>query len=330
MATISDVVKQSGISKSTVSRVINNHPNVSKEKREKVLRAMEELSYTPNLAARKMRGEVKSSIGLIIPRVVNPFFSYLMDAIEQKASEHGMQVVFLQTREQPEKELEFLKMLELKQIDGLIFTSIENDLPVLRSFKEYGPLVFCNEYLDAPDIPVVRIDNEKAAYDGTTHLIARGYSNIAYCTGGLFAEEGKDRDRNRGFQRALKEAGLSVNPEWVFTDKHTMEDGAQVLGRILAMTSRPDAIFTGSDEVAAGITAAAREHEIRIPDQLAVLGFDNQPLSRLTFPQLSTVEQPVKQMGELAAELMIDLFEGKELRQAVYELPVSIIQREST
>lgn len=330
MPTISDVVKHSGISKSTVSRVINNHPNVSKAKREKVLKAMEELSYTPNPTARKMRGKVKSTIGLVIPNVTNPFFSYLVESAERTASENNYRLIILQSKEDKQKELDFLNLLKLKQIDGIILASIENDLATIQSYQEYGAIVFCNEYLNQNDIPTVKVDQAVAAYNGIHHLLKKGYKKIAYCTGGLFIEEGKDKDRNSGFRKAMEESGLGINPEWIFIEQHNIEDGKNVLKKILKMKEKPDAIFTGSDEVASGITLGARESGIKIPDDIAVLGFDDQPISEITYPRLSTIHQPIEEMGKLATELMIRLFLEEPMPEKTYELVSNVVEREST
>lgn len=330
MPTISDVVKHSGISKSTVSRVINNHPNVSKVKREKVLKAIEELSFTPNPTARKMRGNVKNTIGLVIPNVTNPFFSYLVDAVERTASEKNIRLIILQSKEDKQKELDFLNLLKEKQLDGVILSSIENDIETIVSYQQYGSIVFCNEYLNYDKIPTVKIDQSVAAYNGVKHLLDRGYQKIAYCTGGLFAEEGKDKDRNSGFKRALEENGLEINPQWIFVDQHSIKDGIQVLKKISDMKDKPDAIFTGSDEVASGITLAAREMNIKIPEDIAILGFDDQPISEITYPKLSTIQQPIDEMGKLATELMLQLFSEEPMTQVIHELHSKVIVREST
>ncbi|PRO66571.1 LacI family DNA-binding transcriptional regulator [Alkalicoccus urumqiensis] len=330
MATISDVVKKSGISKSTVSRVINNHPSVSEEKRRKVLQAMEELAYTPNPTARRMRGTLKSSVGLIIPNVTNPFFSYLIHHIEQRLSEHSIRLIIMQSSESREKELEFLDLLKQKQVDGIILAAVENEMEAILPYLEYGPVMLCNEYVQTGEIPIVRLDQERAAYIGVRHLIEKGYRRIAYCTGGLFAEDGKDKDRNNGLRRAMEEEGLPIRPEWVFVDQHTIADGREVMRRLWQMDDRPDAIFTGSDEVAAGMTLSARELSIRIPEDIAVLGFDDQPLAELTYPQLTTIHQPIDEMGRLAADVMIRLFTEDKPQNMNYELPISIVERQST
>nr|WP_306301383.1 LacI family DNA-binding transcriptional regulator [Thalassobacillus sp. C254] len=211
MATILDVAKLSGLSKTTVSRVINNHPYVSDEKREKVLKAMKELGYIPNPSARRLRGQLTTTIGVIVPRIVNPFFAHLVNSIEQAAYTKGYQVLIGQSYEDKEKELAFLNLLKTKQVDGIIMTSTENDWKIIEPYNEYGPIMLCNDYVNQGTSPMIRLDQSKGAYIGVKHLIERGHHKIAYCTGGLFDEQGKGKDRNQGFQKALNEAGIKIN-----------------------------------------------------------------------------------------------------------------------
>lgn len=330
MATISDVAKLSGLSKTTVSRVINNHPYVSDKKRELVLNAMKELGYTPNPSARRLRGQLTTTIGVIVPRIVNPFFSYLVNSIEQAAFKMGYQVLIGQSYEDKEKELAFLNLLKTKQVDGIIMTSIENDWDMIESYKEYGSILLCNDYVNQSEVPMIRLDQTKGAYLGVKHLIEKGHKKIAYCTGGLFDEQGKGKDRNQGFQKALHEAGIKINPKWVFVDQHTIEDGKQVMKQILEMEDRPTAIFTGSDEVAGGIMIQAKELGLTVPSDLAIIGFDDQPIAEILDPKLTTIRQPVDLMGEKSIEVMIEMLENPELEIQNYELPIELIVRQST
>lgn len=330
MPTISDVAKLSGLSKTTVSRVINNHSYVSKEKKELVMKAMNELNYTPNPSARRLRGNLTTTIGVIVPRIVNPFFSSLVNAIEQAAYKKGYQVLICQSNEDKVKELAFLNLLKTKQVDGVIMTSIENDWDVIESYKEYGSILLCNDYVNQAVVPMIRLDQTKGAYLGAKHLIERGHQKIAYCTGGLFDEQGKGKDRNQGFQKALHEAGVKINPKWIFIDQHTIEDGKQVIKQILEMDDRPTAIFTGSDEVAGGIMIGAKERGLTIPDDLAIIGFDDQPIAEILDPKLTTIRQPVDQMGEKSVEVIIEMLDNPEMEMKSYELPIELIVRQST
>ncbi|MFC0470891.1 LacI family DNA-binding transcriptional regulator [Halalkalibacter kiskunsagensis] len=330
MATILDVAKLSGLSKTTVSRVINNHPYVSDKKRELVLKAMKELGYTPNPSARRLRGQLTTTIGVIVPRIVNPFFASLVNSIELAAYKKGHQVLICQSYEDKEKELAFLNLLKTKQVDGVIMTSIENDWEVIESYNEYGCILLCNDYVNQTVVPMVRLDQAKGAYLGAKHLIDRGHQKIAYCTGGLFDEQGKGKDRNQGFQKALKEAGIKINPKWIFIDQHTIEDGKQVIKQILEMEDRPTAIFTGSDEIAGGIIIEAKEQGITIPNDFAIIGFDDQPIAEIVDPKLTTIRQPVDQMGNKSIEVMIKMLENPALDIKNYELPIELIVRQST
>ncbi|MGM7723204.1 LacI family DNA-binding transcriptional regulator [Metabacillus sp. Hm71] len=330
MATISDVAKLSGLSKTTVSRVINNHPYVSDKKKELVLNAMKELGYTPNPSARRLRGQLTTTIGVIVPKIVNPFFSYLVNSIEQAAYKRGYQVLIGQSYEDKEKELAFLNLLKTKQVDGIIMTSIENDWEMIESYNQYGPILLCNDYVNQSVVPMIRLDQTKGAYLGTRHLIERGHQKIAYCTGGLFDEQGKGKDRNQGFQKALDEAGIKINPKWIFIDQHTIKDGKQVIKQILEMKDRPSAIFTGSDQVAAGIMIEAKEQRLSIPSDLAIIGFDDQPIAEILDPKLTTIRQPVDQMGEKSIEVMLEMLDNPEIEIKNYELPIELIIRQST
>ncbi|WP_082233056.1 LacI family DNA-binding transcriptional regulator [Halobacillus massiliensis] len=330
MPTISDVAKLSGLSKATVSRVINNHPYISKEKRERVEQAMKELGYVPNPYARRLRGTLTSTIGVIVPRIVNPFFSYLINSIEQSAFKNNYQVLMFQSNENKEKELYFLNLLKNRQVDGIVMAAIENDWEVIEPYTQYGPIVLCNEYLNKANVPTVRLDQVKGAYIGIRHLIEKGHTKIAYCTGGLFAEDGKDKDRNKGYQQALEEAGLTINPNWIFINKHTMEDGKSVLKKMMAMSDRPTAIFTGSDEIAAGVIIAAKQKGVRVPEDVAVIGFDDQPAAEMIDPKLTTIRQPIEEMGEKAVEQLILQMNNNGAAVEIIELPVELQVRDST
>ncbi|GAB1761319.1 LacI family DNA-binding transcriptional regulator [Priestia megaterium] len=330
MPTIYDVAKLSGLSKTTVSRVINNHSYVSEEKKNRVLKAMKELNYTPNPSARKLRGQVTTTIGVIVPRIINPFFSYLVDSIEQVAYKKGYHVLIFQSNEDKEKELAFLNLLKTKQVDGIIMTSIENDWSLIEPFTEYGPILLCNEYVNNANVPIVRLNQYKGAYIGVKHLLEKGHRKIGYCTGGLFAEEGKDKDRNQGYQKALQEAGIQPDPKWIFVNQHSIEDGKQVVKKILSMEDRPTAIFTGSDEIAGGMMIEAKESGLSIPNDLAIIGFDDQPLAQMLDPKLTTIRQPINQMGIKAMEILIDMLNDSESTVETFELPIELVVRSST
>lgn len=330
MPNINDVVRLSGVSKSTVSRVINNYPHIAPDKRERVLKVMEEIGYTPNVSAQKLRGLAGKMIGVIVPRIVNPFFSYLVESIEKEGYKRGYQTIIYQSHEDSERELDFLNLLKHKQVDGVIMAAYENDWDIIKKYMKFGPIVMCNEYLSEPIVPMVRVDQFNASYEGVKHLVSQGYRKIAYCTGGLFNDSGKDKDRNQGYQKALTEAGIEINPNWIYIKRHTIEDGRKVLRQMYGMKDRPDAIFTGSDEVAAGIIMEARKIGLRVPEELAVIGFDDQPLAGMLSPELTTIKQPISDIGRTAMDLIINRLEGKDVDDKIYTLPFQLVIRKST
>ncbi|MBP3950017.1 LacI family DNA-binding transcriptional regulator [Bacillus suaedae] len=328
MATIEDVAKLAGLSRSTVSRVLNNHPYVTDEKKRLVYEAMKQLEYYPNSSAQRLRTQKTDTIAVLVPRLTNPFFPFLIEGLEMIAVKYGFQLLICQTHHDKEKELSFLNLLLTKQVDGLIFTAIENDWATIDSFKTYGPMILCNEYMSEATVPIVRLDQVKGSYLGTRHLIEKGHKEIAYC-GGTSSELGIDREQ--GFRKALAESGLVVNEKWLFRDLYSIECGKTLLRKLVEMDHRPSAIFTGSDEVAAGIIREAKNHKIRIPNELAVIGFDDQPIAELLEPSLTTIRQPTRDMGMKTMELMLAMLANPNMNEArqIIELPIQVISRES-
>ncbi|WP_370621964.1 substrate-binding domain-containing protein [Bacillus sp. JCM 19034] len=255
-----------------------------------------------------------------------------MEGLEEIAVENGYQLLICQTQARKEKELNFLHMLTTKQVDGLIFTSIENEWKTVEPYLQSGPIVLCNEYISEAKVPIVRLNQVKGSYLGTKCLIEKGHKAIAYC-GSNYSELG--RDREKGFIQALAEFGLGLKKEWYFDNFYSIDCGKKVLQSILTMepNMRPTAIFTGSDEVAAGIIKEARQRAVPIPDQLAVIGFDDQPIAELLEPTLTTIRQPTKDMGRRTMEVMLSMLateqSNMQVDQTIVELPIELIIRES-
>ncbi|MCL6586682.1 MAG: LacI family transcriptional regulator [Anoxybacillus sp.] len=329
MSTIEDVAKLAGLSRTTVSRVINNHPYVSEDKRKLVMEAMKQLGYVPNSSARSLRSQKTDVIALFVPRIMNPFFSQLVEAMEISAAEHGYQLIICQTRYSPEKELNYMNLLKTKQVDGVILASIQNDWKVLEPFLQYGPIVLCNEFDEQANVPSVMLDQVQGGYIATKHLLEQGHRRIAYCRGSTRSNVASHREI--GFRKALAEYGLEFDEQYAFRDAFHSEDGRRVFHQMMALPTPPTAVFTGSDEVAAGIISEANKHGCRIPDQLAVVGFDNQEITELIEPSITTVHQPVDKMAQKALEVMIDKIHSRKYKQReIYEFPLKLIVREST
>lgn len=329
MTTIEDVARLAGLSRTTVSRVINNHPYVSKIKKKLVLDAMEELGYVPNSAARSLRNQRTGVIAVFIPRVMNPFFSQLIEILEMAASEREYQLIVCQTQYSKKKELAYLNLLKTRQVDGVIMTSMANSWEIIQPFLDYGPIILCNEYEDQATVPMIYIDQYEAGYLATKHLIDQGHEKIAYCCGKYASNVAAAREK--GFKKALQDACLPFSEEYAFRTAFQCSDGKQVFEQIQYMEEKPTAIFTGSDELAAGIIAEAKKSGWSIPDDLAIIGFDNQKITELMDPMITTVHQPLEEMGKKTFSVMMEKIHSKNYsRKEIHQFYMDLIVREST
>ncbi|WP_409303822.1 LacI family DNA-binding transcriptional regulator [Peribacillus sp. SCS-155] len=329
MATIADVARAAGLSSATVSRVINNHQYVSEEKKQLVYQAMEALNYFPNASAQKLRSKKTNTIGVMIPQLTNPFFTYLLEGIDRIATEHDYQLLVCQTKNNRFKELHFLNYLKAKQVDGIILTSIENDWATIADYHTYGPIVLCNEYTYQMLVPMVRLDQQEGAYIGTRHLIEKGHRAIGYCFGGNTSQ--LTIDRHAGYRRALNQFGIPYKKDWIFRDAYDLEDGKRVFRNTLEMDNPPTAFFTGSDQVAAGIVKEAISHGFSVPGDISVIGFDDQPIASVLEPTLTTIKQPAEEIGSNAMNLMIKCLENHiDPSEMDIQLPLQLIVRQST
>ncbi|MDT3394733.1 MAG: LacI family transcriptional regulator [Bacillota bacterium] len=327
VAKIEDVAKKTGYSITTISRAINNHPYVSEKAKAKIFKAMRELNYYPNNIAQQFRGQGTKMIGVVISFITNPFFSYLVDAIEQYLSSKGYQVVILQTLESSEKELQYIEMLQKKQLDGLIMANLENDNDEVKQLISEGKIVLCNRYLGSEELPVIHIDEESAAYDATEYLIKKGYTQIAFCTGGI---RNKNDHRFIGFSNALNDAGLTFNDALFFSGMRTIEDGnLWINDRVKENKLLPDAVFANGDEVAAGMLKGAQLNQLKVPRDLAIMGFDDQPIAALLSPTLTTIHQPIKLMGEYTAQVLLANINGDQAPESPI-FKAELVIRETT
>lgn len=326
MAKISDVAEKTGYSITTISRAINDHPYVSDKAKKKIFDVMRELDYYPNNVAQQLRGKGTKLIGVIISFVTNPFFTYLVDAIEKAAYQAGYQIVVLQTLEEADREQKFIEMLKKRQLDGLIMTSLDNDSPEVLKLIESGKIVVCNRYLGDKDIPLIRIDEKKATYEATYYLLSKGYRKIAYVSANKPSRIHVD-PRFAGYHEALTAFNIDLNWDYVLLRRASIGDGRSTLTDILAMgENKPDAVLVISDEVASGILSQCHLLNIKVPETLAIIGFDDQPIAEVLYPGLTTIRQPIQELGEYVATVMIAHIEHKALPEKP-ELKTKLIIR---
>ncbi len=329
LSTIEDVAKLAGLSRTTVSRVLNDHPYVSDEKKKLVQQAMEHLGYVPNSAARSLRNQKSEIIAVLIPKISTPFFSQLIEILEMAASAKGYQLIICQTQFSKQKERSYLNLLKTKQVDGVIMTSIENDWSIIDSYLNYGPIVLCNEVVEQAEIPMVYINQAKSGYMIAKHLLERGHTHIAYCSNGHISEG--MTARKQGFKAALEEAGANFQSKLYFERVSTVGDGKRLFREIENLKICPTAIFAGSDAVAAGIIAEAKKAGWSLPDDLAIVGYDNMEITELLEPRVTTVILPVEEMASKAMDVIYEKIHKKQYRSfEKHEFASKLALRDST
>lgn len=328
MASIKDVAKIAEVSVTTVSRALNNHPYVSEETKQKIYRVMKELDYFPNTVAQQLRGHKARTVGVIITDLTNPFFAYLVDAIEHTVTALNYRLVILQTRGRAELEHFYVELIQKKQLDGLIITNLEETTPLIDQLIIEGKIILCNRYRGQTRQTVIGIDEEQASYEGTDLLLQHRHRKIAYCTA---KKEIEQDDRFTGFLNAHRVHDCRFDPLHYYTEVRSIADGRRLIQELdLDCPYRPTAFFTNSDEVAAGMVSEAGRLGIPIPDSLSILGFDDQMIASLTQPEITTIRQPIQPMGEQAARQLIGKLEKfEEDSDKAAELTTELIIRKT-
>jgi LacI family transcriptional regulator len=332
IVTIKDVADVAGVSIATVSRVINGNYPVSKELQTRVQDAMGALDYRPNAVARGLRRQRTQTIGVLIPRLNDPFFSTFCDTIERMLFANQYRSLLCSTDEALQKETAYVDSLLQQRVDGVIMFPREHSRKnVERLLNENVPVVLVEREL--PDLPVhqVSVTNYDGGYAGMRHLIELGHREIGLFT--AYTNRFPMRDRLQGAMDALHDAGISQRPEHfqaINTDDPRIEIGYRCATAILKQSSRPTAIFALTDEIAIGALHAMIGHGVKVPDDLSLIGFDNIPMASFVVPALTSVAQPIVQMGETAGEILMRALEdGSEEVQRI-TLETTLVVRNST
>ncbi|MBB5325394.1 LacI family transcriptional regulator [Anoxybacillus tepidamans] len=327
--TIYDVAKEAGVSISTVSRVINNTGRISEKTRKKVLKVMETLHYQPSMVASALTGKRTRTIGLIIPDVANPFFAEIARKVEDRGRELGFNVLMCNTDNNPETEEMYLSLLKQKSVDGIIIGTTTKNYTVLNELlHEHFPIAFIAQDIPELAIDVVRVDDFLGGYQAVSHLVSLGHKKIAIMLGNL--NRTSDKDRLQAYRQVLQENGLEYDERLVIYTDYSMEAGKRAAFELLRSPQKPTAIFACFDSLAVGVYQAAKEMGLCIPEDLSVVGFDNTILATIVDPPLTTVAQPIDEMGRQVVDLIIREIEGeKNMKQRVI-LPPELIVRHST
>ena len=328
------IAEKAGVSKSTVSRVLNNKNDVSEKTREKVLKVIESMNYKPNSSAKGLVTKKTKTVGLVVSEISNPFFSMFVKGAEDKAMEKDYNIMLANSNWVVEEELKCIRMLEESRVDGILMISgggkeLLNDYLNNLSSKEF-PIVVVDRKINNEILTKINVDNIDGAYKGTKHLIELGHKNIAFVKGDNVAASYASIDRVAGYKKALNEAG--IQNEIIVPGYFDRESAYEATLSILKEHKEVTAIFYASDLMAAGGLQAIKKLNLRIPQDISVMGFDDIDLASLVDPPLTTLKQPRHEMGYLGMEKLINILEKKDKTSNSDDIifETELIKREST
>nr|WP_313886426.1 LacI family DNA-binding transcriptional regulator [Bacillus sp. SD088] len=325
LSSIKDVSKHAGVSVATVSRVLNNKGYVSVETRKKVEQAIKTLDYKPNEVARSLFKKQSKAIGLMVPTIMNPFFPELARAVEDVASTLGYNIILCNTDDNQVKEQHYLDVLLQKYVDGIIVSS--NNLKAEQIEKLSIPVV-CVDREISKEIPTVIVDNTKGAQIATQFLLDQSRKRIGHIKGPSHILNATER--YKGYLNVIGAADW-FESSYVVEGHYNMESAIEGTKRLLHFHPEIDGIFAANDTMAIGAIKAINQLGYHTPRDIAVIGFDGISLGKATIPELTTIAQPIYQLGERAATMLVELIEGQSAIDRVYHvLGVQLVERQST
>ena len=331
MATsIKDVAKEAGVSIATVSRVLNDIDVVNEDTKKKVVEAIKKLSYRPNIVARSLKTQRTKTIGILLPDISNQFYPEIVRGAEDVSNIYDYNIILCNSDLDIEKEKEYLRVLSEKMVDGVIYMSSSLNEEILELINELNLKTILVETKDKDGLlPSVTIDNVKGSYDSTKFLIEKGIKDIA------FIGVKKDNlnawgDRYVGYENAMKEAGIEIDPELVYLNSIKVKSGYEGIQKFVNQNKKFKGVVCASDDVAMGAINALRDNGLRIPEDVSVIGFNDNFAASIFYPKITTVSQPTYDMGSVAMRMLIKLLNKKELEEPHYVLEHQLIEREST
>ena len=326
MAKISDVSAAAGVSTATVSRALRNPDKVSAKTLKKVMQAVEALNYRPNSLARNLRQDQSFLILVLVPGIANLFFAQVLQGVERAAKELGYSIVLGDTREDIQIEEDYFRLLETRVVDGVLHLS-PNPLSSQKYLEKGYPIVHANGSATTP-APSVRIDNEQAAHSAVEHLIKLGHKSIACISGNI--EHPHARERLSGYRKALESANIKVNEDLIYYGDFSMQSGVDIAQTLMNRDKRPSALFCMKDEIAIGAMQSLQAKGFKLPNDIAIAGFDNIDFATSCSPALTTVSQPAETMGDIALRMLIKAITKKPIENELVVLPHQLHVRASS
>jgi LacI family transcriptional regulator len=329
-ATIIDVAREAGVSTTTVSHVLNETRSVAEPTKQRVLAAIERLNYEVNSLAQSLKSDRSQTIGLLVTDISNPFFTSLVRGVEDVANAAGYSVMLCNTDENAEKEITYLRMLRRKRVDAILMAPTGVRQPLADQLVGLGfPLVCFDRPPPGAPCDSVLVDNVGGAQQAVSHLIGLGHQRVGIITG--LSGVGTTDERLAGYMRAMAEHGVSVDQDLVRLGNSRLDGGFREMLALLDLPAPPTAVFTSNNLTTLGALGALQSRQVAVPDNMAIVGFDDFEWAAVLRPRVTAVAQPTYQIGETATRMLIDRVEGRcgpEPRRVV--LPTRLIVRESS
>ncbi|HMO55947.1 MAG TPA: substrate-binding domain-containing protein [Roseiflexaceae bacterium] len=324
--TITDIAREAGVSPSTVSRVLNGTVPVAEAKRDAVLAVVKRLRYRPSAIAQGLVRGRTDAIGVLTQSVASPFYGEVLLGIERGLDGSGYHAIFASGNWRTDDEIAALDLLSGRRVDALIILSGVIDDAHLRQVAEDLPLVVIGRSLTGMEERCLRIDDLRAASDATRHLIELGHTRIAHIAGPALHQDALDR--RAGYLRAHEAAGLTVDPRLIIEGDYTEQSGLLAVQALMSSATHFSAIFAANDQMAYGARLALYRNQLRVPEDVSLLGFDDLPGSRYTTPPLTTVRQPALELGRAAAHAALQILDDQPADLPI--LTADLVIREST
>ena len=332
ISNLNAVAQKVGVSVSTVSRAITRPEKVRTETREKIQKVLEEMQYRPNRVARRLRqrGGRRNLLGIIIPDIQNPFFSYIVRGVEDVAYAHQFAVMLCNSNDDFEKEAFYLDVLRSESVDGIILPPINHPQSSVIRFAETGiPFVMVDRRLDHPAMKdLVETDNRHGAFDAVDHLIRQGHKRIGLLLAQLHVST--SIDRKLGYEDALKLHNLPFDPALVRIGDYKQAAGLALTEELLSLENPPTAIFASNHQMTLGAIQSLKRRKLKMPEQLALVGFGDAPWTEMIDPPLSVIRQPAYALGRAAADLLVKRLEEREAPASTVRLLPQLIVRQSS
>ena len=325
--TIYDVAREAGVSMATVSRVVNGNKNVKENTRKKVLEVIDRLDYRPNAVARGLASKRTTTVGVVIPDITNTYFAARAKGIDDIAEMYKYNIVLANSDEDDEKEVAVVNTLFSKQVDGIIFMGYHLTEKIRSEFsRSRTPVVLAGTVDVEHQLPSVNIDYKNATADAVRHLLKRN-KKIAFVSGPL-VDDINGKIRLVGYKEALKEAGVNYSEGLVFESKYRYDDGYALAERLVS--SKATAAIVTGDELAAGLLNGLADHGISVPEDFEIITSDDSQIARYTRPNLTTIAQPLYDLGAISMRMLTKIMHKEELEEREVLLPHGLTERKST